>query len=986
MKRIALVVLTALVFTPSSLRAQTPVFTYQGQLSAAGGVPASGWYDFTFKLYDALGGAAQVGGTVSTNALPVTGGNFAVTLGFGAGAFSGADRWLEIAVRTNGSGTFTTLSPRQRITPTPYAIRAADAAVAAGVAAGAVGSAALQAGSVDASKIADGAISLADLSGTVASNTFWRLSGNLGTTAGTHFIGTRDNQAVEVKVNDQRALRLEPNATSPNLVGGYSGNVVSNGVAGAVIGGGGFAANENRVGGNNSAVLSGYRNEAYGGSAVVAGGDNNVAGRDRGTIGGGYGNRVTGTLGTVAGGDSNSAAGWYSTVPGGSRNVAGADYSLAAGNRAKATNRGAFVWSDAQNADFGSTGTNQFLVRASGGVGLGTNNPQAQLHVRGTNAADYFRGDGSLLTNLAFGSVLGTNNTFTASNRFAGVTTATNGANQFGGTFSGAVRGDGSGLTNLNVSLAGAWGINGNAGTSSGTHFLGTTDDRALDFRVNSARALRLEPNATSPNVVAGYSGNVVSNGVYGSVIAGGGMQFNVNRMGGNFSAISGGYNNEVRGAASFVGGGAYNVAAGNYAAVPGGLRNEAAQHYSFAAGRRAKANHQGAFVWADSQDLDFASSAENQFLVRAGGGVGIGTANVTGLLTVRGSRTGNWTSPLSFIENNNPSGNSGPALRLLSAGHSPDAVLNVGSTGTGKLAAFGNAAGEVANLDTNGLLTLKAGVIVDANSANSNGLSSGIQFGLGSGEGIFSRRGVAGPNQWGLDLCTYWAPRVSIANNGDVGIGTGTNGPQAKFHVAGSLLRVDGPANEQAYLGGDGIGNDVQVGSLNSNVTQVTLYNASTRSFMDLYAQQASVTVLDIRGGSDVAEPFELSQQNIPKGAVVVIDDENPGKLKLADRPYDTRVAGIVSGANGVRPGLTLRQEGVLEGTEHIALTGRVYALADAGETPIKPGDLLTTSATPGHVMTASDRTQAYGAILGKAMTGLKEGRGLVLVLVSLQ
>ena len=99
-----------------------------------------------------------------------------------------------------------------------------------------------------------------------------------------------------------------------------------------------------------------------------------------------------------------------------------------------------------------------------------------------------------------------------------------------------------------------------------------------------------------------------------------------------------------------------------------------------------------------------------------------------------------------------------------------------------------------------------------------------------------------------------------------------------------------------------------------------------------------------------------------------------------------DTKVAGIVSGANGINPGLALHQEGVIEGGQNVALTGRVHALADAAGNSIKPGDLLTTSDTPGHVMKASDRERRDGAIIGKAMSSLESGKGFVLVLVNLQ
>ena len=80
------------------------------------------------------------------------------------------------------------------------------------------------------------------------------------------------------------------------------------------------------------------------------------------------------------------------------------------------------------------------------------------------------------------------------------------------------------------------------------------------------------------------------------------------------------------------------------------------------------------------------------------------------------------------------------------------------------------------------------------------------------------------------------------------------------------------------------------------------------------------------------------------------------------------------------------MEQAGALEGGQNVALSGRVYVLADASFGVIKPGDLLTTSDTPAHAMKATNHSRSQGAILGKAMSSLKEGRGLVLVLVTLQ
>ncbi len=200
---------------------------------------------------------------------------------------------------------------------------------------------------------------------------------------------------------------------------------------------------------------------------------------------------------------------------------------------------------------------------------------------------------------------------------------------------------------------------------------------------------------------------------------------------------------------------------------------------------------------------------------------------------------------------------------------------------------------------------------------------------------------------------------------------------------IGGSFLTVNGAGGELAYFGGDGVGSDVQIGSLNSGIQNIALYNAASGQYMDLFAR-----TLTLFGGADLAEPFQISDrdQTLPKGAVVVIDEENPGHLKMSCQAYDTRVAGVISGAGGVNPGIQLKQTGVLEGGQNVALTGRVYVQADATGGPIGPGDLLTTSDTPGHAMRVRDQDRAHGAILGKAMAKLESGRGLVLVLVTLQ
>jgi hypothetical protein len=381
------VALISLTLLPLTALAQTSVFTYQGQLTD-NGVPANGSYDLAFTLFDALTAGTAIGTPQTVAATPVTNGLFTVTLDFGAGAFPGAARFLEIAARTNGAGSFGLLIPRQQITATPYAIRALNAGASTTVAPNAVGTAGLQSGAVDSSKIADGTIVAGNLSTTLLSNTFWKLTGNAGTTPSAQFLGTTDNQPLELKVNGLRGLRLEPGSSDvPNVIGG-----ATNTAAGTLAIGG-------AIGGGNLNTLS---NAAYG---TIGGGLANFNTADNyATIAGGNLNRIEtgGFAGSIGGGAGNIVADQYGTIPGGFENQASGDFSFAAGFRAKANHDGAFVWSDsASGLPFVSSGPNQFLIRASGGVGINKTNPATALHVNGTVTATAFSGDGSGLSGVA---------------------------------------------------------------------------------------------------------------------------------------------------------------------------------------------------------------------------------------------------------------------------------------------------------------------------------------------------------------------------------------------------------------------------------------------------------------------------------------------------------------------------------------------------------------------------------------------------------
>jgi hypothetical protein len=273
---IKIFIMLVLLVGTINLRAQGTAFTYQGRLND-GTNPANGSYDLRFYLRDAVTAGNPVGTTNTVAPLAASNGLFTVTLDFGSKVFTGADRWLEIGVRTNGSaGAYTTLSPRQPLTPAPYAILAGslngvllDAQLSANIA------------RLNANQSFTGNVTFnppsgapflvgntnrvanlnADLLDGLDSGAFWKVLGNTGTVGGSNFLGTADNQPLELKVNNQRGLRLEPTlyTDTVNVIGGSARNFTGAGVAGATIGGGGAGnwfgfAFTNRVEGNFGTV------------------------------------------------------------------------------------------------------------------------------------------------------------------------------------------------------------------------------------------------------------------------------------------------------------------------------------------------------------------------------------------------------------------------------------------------------------------------------------------------------------------------------------------------------------------------------------------------------------------------------------------------------------------------------------------------------------------------------------------------------------
>lgn len=419
--------------------AQGTAFTYQGRLDSSG-TPYTGNAEFLPTLWNAASGGSKVADNSPAQiVVGVTNGLFTLPLNFGAN-FPGADRWLQLEVRTT-IGPFTMLSPRQQLTPTPYALTASNltgmlpvsqlsgtlpSANLGGTYSGAVtftnaansfrgtftgNGAGLT--SLNASQLSSGTVPDGRLGANVArTNQVWLLGGNAGTTPGVNFLGTTDNQPLELRVNRLRGLRLEDNGDgsdggttpdgAPNVIGGAPNNWVASGVVGATISGGGAAnwsgsPRPNSVSADYATIGVGRQNTiqtkalyaTIGGGlensietnatyATIGGGRNNTIQTNSlcSTISGGSANTIEpdAYCSTIGGGDYNTIQrhSLYAIIPGGYWNSA-TNYAFAAGCRAKANHTGAFVWGDRNDDDIASTTPNSVTMRASGGYRLFSN-------------------------------------------------------------------------------------------------------------------------------------------------------------------------------------------------------------------------------------------------------------------------------------------------------------------------------------------------------------------------------------------------------------------------------------------------------------------------------------------------------------------------------------------------------------------------------------------------------------------------------------
>ena len=664
--KIKIAFILALMTPGLSALAQGTAFTYQGHLND-GANSANGAYDLRFALFDAVSAGVQQGGTLTNSPTSVSNGVFTVTLDFG-NQFPGAARWLEIAVRTNNGASFTVLSPRQRLTATPYAITASNltgvvgtsslsgtysSAITFNNAANSFSGNGANLTSLNAGQLTTGQVPVAALSNA------WRITGNTGANpTNGFFLGTTDNLPLEFRVNGRRGLRLQPNTNAaPTVIAGSVSNSVSPTSVGAVIGGG----DQNLIqsypaAGSDYATISGGSSnliDYFSFNAAIAGGFQNTVGPNSyySIIGGGLQNRmdygaaysaifsgrsnaldVFAQYSFIGGGEANSIGylGFYSAVGGGKNNLirSNAQYAVIGGGRDNTiqtngqystigggqNNR---VERDAWNASIGGGGGNSIQSQSStiaGGSGniIETNAYESTIGggygntirvdanratiaggsfhevLRGANNA--FVGGGTrnkVSTNSDHSTIsAGSNNTI---ERDAGHATISGGQlNTIGPAASAAVIGGGDGNQVATVSGTVAGGT------------LNTIETNSVYATIGGGGGNRIRTNSNSSTISGGYSNLVL----------------------GSLSTIAGGYQNSIANEGATVGGGSLNTANGFYGTVPGGALNAATAAYTFAGGYRAKAIHQGAFVWADTQLTDFASTALNQVNFRCAGGV----------------------------------------------------------------------------------------------------------------------------------------------------------------------------------------------------------------------------------------------------------------------------------------------------------------------------------------------------------------------------
>ncbi|WP_020538878.1 hypothetical protein [Lewinella cohaerens] len=397
-----------------------------------------------------------------------------------------------------------------------------------------------------------------------------------------------------------------------------------------------------------------------------------------------------------------------------------------------------------------------------------------------------------------------------------------------------------------------------------------------------------------------------------------------------------------------------------------------------------------------NNESVVFLTNDEERGTITNTGDFGINTLAPTARLDVRGDAIIDETldvNGVTTIHDGTSSASPVSGALVVAGGAGIGENLNVAdNTRTGNDLAVGRDAVIGRNLDVTNSATIGDDASVGGN------LTVGVDAQIGNDMNVLR------DTRTGRDLTANRHATVgeNLSVGGDAGIGQNleVNGQT----TLNGFTRVNSNARITNDLDLDGelimgVGNSKRVADLAGdllieNQSGNVIIEADNEEMMVISSTQVEVRRrLIVTGGADLAERFnvntseEVDAPAILPGMVLSIDRTQAGELTLSNSANDRAVAGIVSGAGDVETAMVFGQTGTIaDGDVAVAITGRVYAYVDASYGAIEPGDLLTTSPTTGHAMKVTDYTQAQGAIIGKAMTSLDAGKGLVLVLISLQ
>jgi hypothetical protein len=371
---------------------------------------------------------------------------------------------------------------------------------------------------------------------------------------------------------------------------------------------------EGNAGGLSNFPVVLLRNNAAGGSGRLALQDNHTVAADWSATLGGINHVIESgaTYGVIAGGSNNILSAQHAAIGGGQANriQANADNAVVAGGR---FNR---VLAGATHATIAGGGNHEVMA-AYGSIAGGLGNKIF------TNAFYAAIGGGTL-------NYINTNSPYAVISGGLGNEVRAGGeAVVVGG---GYLNSSGPNATNAVIG-----GGRGNVVNKPFTTIAGGRDNQVLErFATVAGGERNTVASAAQYAAISGGSQNHIANNALYATIGGGWT----NTASGGYATIGGGLRNVASGADATVGGGHLGTASGFRSTIPGGSINEAAGDYSLAAGRRAKAIHNGTFVWADSQNADISSTTADQVTLRAGGGVRVvpGSANPVHLLTVAGT------------------------------------------------------------------------------------------------------------------------------------------------------------------------------------------------------------------------------------------------------------------------------------------------------------------------------------------------------------